>query len=235
MKIEVYCLVSNEEIMLSYFMRHYIQFAKVILLESNSKDKTKEIAYSMGAEIWIYDWPDQINDQIFTEVKNNCWKQSAADWIMVTDVDEFIYHPDLINALEKTKSTIIRPDFYNMYSETFPKTKKQIYDEVKKGIIQFEPPPKMNVFKRSEIQEMNYAPGCHHANPTGNVIINSEGFKTLHMRNLSKEYILSKNASHSRRRSDINKLMRWGDHVDTPADEVCRKFDESMKVATKII
>ncbi len=233
--IEVYCLANNEEQLMPYFMRHYSQFANVILLESNSTDRTIEIAHSLGATIWTYDVPDEINDEWITYLKNNCWKDSLADWVMIVDSDEFIYHPDLINKLKNSKATIIQPRFYNMYSNKFPTTKGQIYEEVTLGIEQTQPKAKMNIF-RPRIGNINYLPGCHEAFPLGKFILDTEsGIMTLHMRNLSKEFIRKRNERHSMRRSAINKEHGWGDHVDFPIEDVLKQFDEAILRATKII
>ena len=153
MKIEVYALTNNEEQIMPYFMRHYTQFAHVILLENNSTDRTVEIAQSMGAEIWKYDVPDEINDQWYLDVKNNCWKNSKADWVIIGDADEFVYHPHIIEYLERTDATIFLPRLWNMFSEKFPTTTGQIYEEVTGGRPGG---PKMNLFRPSEIKEINY-------------------------------------------------------------------------------
>ena len=235
MKIEVFCLVSNEELMMTYFMRHYGAFADIIILESCSTDRTVEIAHNAGAEIWSYDMKDEINDQWFTYLKNTCWKESKAEWVMIVDVDEFIYHPNLMKVLQYSPATVIRPRFYDMYSKEFPTTEGQIYSEVTMGVEQLSPNPKMNIFRPSAITDMNYAPGCHDASPSGNVKIDIDtDIKTLHMRKLSLSYYLAKNESHSRRRSQLNKDNHWGDHVDLPKEEMIRKFENGLNNAVKI-
>jgi hypothetical protein len=234
--IDVFCLANNEEKLMPYFMRHYSQFADVTLLESNSTDKTIEIANSMGATIWSYDRPDELDDEFFTDLKNNCWKKSQADWVMIVDADEFIYHHNIVNLLKRTNATIIIPEFWNMYSEQFPTTEGQIYDEITMGCKQDSPPAKMNIFRPGEIQEMNYSPGAHHANPAGNIKIDYDSrIKTLHMRNLSKQFVIERNARHSQRRSQINKDKGWGDHVDFPVSDVMKSFDEAMLKLIKVI
>lgn len=236
MNIEVYCLANNEERLMPYFMRHYNQFAHVILLESNSTDTTVEIANNMGAEIWKYDVPDEINELFFTELKNTCWKKSSADWVMIVDADEFIYHPDVKKVLRYSQATVIMPRFINMYSEKFPTTERQIYDEVKRGVEQFSPKPKMNVFRPRAIKTIDYFPGCHEAFPQGNVKINSNtGLLTLHMRNLSKEFVIERNMRARHRNSQMNKEMGWGVHVEWPQEEWERIFDEGMRNAIKIL
>lgn len=219
-----------------YFMRHYNQFARVIILESNSTDKTIEIANKEGAEIWSYNMPDEIDDKWFTELKNNCWKESNAEWVMIVDADEFIYHPAILNVLKRTQATIIQPQFFNMYSKEFPTTTGQIYDEVKLGVEQFSPKPKMNIFRPYAIKSMEYFPGCHEAFPQGRVRINDHsGIKTLHMRNLSKDFIVKRNLRARKRNSQLNIEMGWGCHVNWPEEEWIRIYEEGLQQATKII
>lgn len=235
MKIEVFCLCNNEELLLPYFMRHYGKFADVILLESCSTDRTIEIGHAMGAEIWSYDMRDELNDQWFTYLKNTCWKDSKADWVMVVDADEFIYHPDIIGELQKTNATVIRPKFFDMFSESFPTTEGQIFEQVTMGREQIAPNPKMNIFRPSQIREMNYAAGCHDASPEGNVMIDEKSdIKTLHMRNLGLQFLLERNERHARRRAQVNKEKGWGDHVSIPREEMIAKFNAGLAESVKI-
>jgi glycosyltransferase involved in cell wall biosynthesis len=236
MTIETYILANNEELLMPYLMRHYLQFSKVIILESNSTDKTSEIAHDMGAEIWTYDVPDEINDKWFTDLKNNCWKESHADWVIIVDADEFVYHKNITQILKNNYSTILCPRFFNMYSEKFPTTEGQIYDEVKLGVEQFSPKAKMNVFRPRMVKDMNYFAGCHEAFPTGRVRIDdNSGLMTLHMRNLGKEFIINRNLRARKRQSELNRQMGWGIHVDWDESEWVRRYEEEMKQATKII
>lgn len=233
MKIETFCLCNNEERLITYFMRHYSQFSDVILLESNSTDRTVEIASALGAEVWTYDVPDEINDQWFMDIKNSCWKESTADWVMVVDADEFIYHPNIVRILEETDATVFFPRLWNMFADVFPTTEGQIYEEVTGGR---EGGGKMNIFRPSDIQEINYAIGCHSAKPKGNVKINTTSeIMTLHMRHLSKEYVIERNARASKRRSELNKQMGWGYHVDFPPEKVIEYIDNEMTALIKVV
>lgn len=235
MQIEAYILCNNEELLMPYIMRHYSQFAKVIILESNSTDRTIDIARNMGAEVWRYEVPDEINDDWFTKLKNACWKGTQADWVMVADADEFIYHPNIVKALKSCQGTVIQPRFFNMYSETFPATEGQIYEEVINGVEQTSPKAKMNVFRPMAIKEMNYFPGCHEAFPTGNVRIDdTTEIKTLHMRNLSRQFVIDRNMRARRRNCELNRQMGWGCHVDWTEEEWMRRFDEGISQAIKI-
>ena len=236
MTIEVYILCNNEERLMPYLVRHYREFAKVIILESNSTDQTVEIAHNMGAEVWSYSIKDEIDDQWFTELKNNCWKESRATWVMIADADEFIYHRNIQRALQNNYNSIICPRFFNMYSEKFPTTDKQIYDEVQLGLEQTSPKAKMNIFRPDRIKGINYFPGCHEAFPTGKVRIdNNSGIMTLHMRNLGQEFIVERNLRARKRQSVVNRQMGWGVHVDWTEAEWIRRYEDEMKQAKKII
>lgn len=239
MKIEVFCLCGNEEKLMPYYMRHYNQFAKVILLANNCTDSTMDIARSMGAEVHNLIIPDEIDDFLFVAIRNEYWKTSKADWIIWADADEFIYHPNLLNILSKTKATAILPHFYNMYSETFPTTEGQIYDEVKLGVRwggETNEYGKVNVFKLPDIKEINYNPGCHRVKLEGNVILDdNSGIKTLHMRNMGAQFIIERNIERAARLSEVNKRNGFGLYVERPPEETRRLFYEEMSEATTVI
>jgi hypothetical protein len=156
--------------------------------------------------------------------------------VIIADADEFIYHKNIVNVLRNNHSAILQPRFFNMYSETFPTTDKQIYDEVQLGLEQTSPKAKMNIFRPDRIKDMNYFPGCHEAFPTGKVRIdNNSGIMTLHMRNLGQEFIVERNLRARKRQSVENRQMGWGVHVDWPQEEWIRRYEDEMKQAKKII
>ena len=94
----------------------------------------------------------------------------------------------------------------------------------------------MNIFRPSEITEINYAIGCHNAKPKGNVKLNiiSE-IMTLHMRHLGLEYVLNRNARFSLRMSDLNRSMGWGYHVDSPPESVAKYMSDEMTGLIQVI
>jgi glycosyltransferase involved in cell wall biosynthesis len=214
-------------------LRHYTQFADVILLEGHSTDRTVEIGQSFGAKIMKVDTHDQVNDAIYLQVKNNAWKGSKADWVIICDTDEFIYHPNIVEYLKNTTSTIFRPRLFNMYSEFFPSGDGQIYDEVKFGV---DGGGKTNIFRPDQITEINYLPGCHNARPEGNVILNlNSELITMHFKNLSREYVIERNKYLFNRLSDVNKLYKWGWHVGKGEEAVNKDFDDVQEQLIKIL
>jgi hypothetical protein len=233
MRIETYILAHQEERMIGYTLKHYTQFSDVILLEGHSQDRTVEIAESYGARIINIDTNNQVNDRIYLDVKNNVWKGSKADWVIIADTDELVYHKNIKEYLKDTPYTIFIPQLWNMFSEVYPTTDGQIYDEVQYGVPGGS---KINLFRPDQITDINYLPGCHNAKPTGNVnmSVNSE-IITMHFKNLSREWVIERNKYLFNRMSDINKLNRWGWHTGANEQEVNQFFDDNVERLLKII
>ncbi len=228
MKIEVFAVCYNEEKILPYFLRHYSQFADIIIFDNYSTDRSVEIAKNGGARIELFDTRGQFDDMTNLQIKENCWKGSKADWCIVIDMDEFVYCPNLIEHLTKTPATVIEPIYFDMFIDHFPITDGQIYDEVKNG---HESWPKMVLLKPSEITEMNYIPGCHLATPKGNVVIEKNGpIKTLHMKHLGREYTIARSVNSGVRMSARNRELRLGTHLLRMPEQVGEDFDRLLKI-----
>ena len=238
MNIEIYALCHQEAPMIPYFMRHYNQYGKVFLFEGHSTDGSAELAESLGATIIPVDTGNEIRDDIFTDLKNNYWKTSKADWVIMCDIDEFIYHPNFKEYLKTLDCTIVGPLWYEMFSDEFPTTGGQIYEEINMGFY-FDPNiydnTKFCLFKPQELTEMNYDPGCHSAHPVGNVKINDRSeVICMHMRHLSLDYVMSRNAYFSKRRSLINRKNGWGSHLESSREGVQSWFDSHKSQLVKV-
>ena len=94
MKIQVHILAFNEEDILPYTLRHYSQFAtKIIVHDSFSTDRTREICKDYGAEVRDWDTGGVLNDNLSRELKSTAWIGTDADWVITADADELIYFP----------------------------------------------------------------------------------------------------------------------------------------------
>ena len=235
MKIQVFAICYNEEKLLPYFLRHYSTFCdQIIIYDNYSTDSGPDICHENSkVNLVEYNTGNEIRDDIYLEIKNNCWKDADADWVIICDIDELVYGHEIRTYLESTEFTAILPAMYNMYCEEFPTTKGQIYDEVKIGLHYGS---KLNLFRPGEIKEINYDPGCHVAHPEGNVIVNEHSdLKTLHMRYLSKEYVIERNAMSFKRLSSVNKQMGWGIHYTFPREKIISEFDAEFSKAIRVI
>lgn len=246
MKIDVHTLAHQQVELVPYVMRHYAGWANVIAYAGYSTDGTEQLLEKLGARVVFLETHNQANDQIFMDMKNNCWKGSTADWVILTDFDELVHHrTSVYEYLKNTKATVIRPAHYEMYSDTFPVGDEQITELVKTGA------PgscKWNTFRPSEITDMHFGAGCHRAIPQGNVIADDWDMNnpnhlprdgnemlTLHYRNLSKDYVYKRNEHTASRLSEINKQNNWGTFVLCSRNAVADYYDNTMKSVTKIL
>ena len=244
MKIEVHTLVHQEAKLIPYVMRHYEGWADVIAYTGHSTDGTEEMLRKYGATTVFLNTNNESNDGIFMRMKNTCWKNSKADWVIVTDFDELVYcKTDIKEKLLTTKATLIRPRKAEMYSDYFPIGEAQITDLIPTGVLGS---AKFCMFKPSDICEMNFDPGCHNCRPEGNVVIDdyahdqpnhieNDPIWCLHYRNLGKQYVRERQAYTASRLSGLNRKMGWGLFVLVPWEKTEKFFDDNMKYVTKLI
>jgi glycosyltransferase involved in cell wall biosynthesis len=206
----------------------------VIIYDNYSTDNSVDICLNSGADVIQYDSGGELRDDIYIQIKNAVWKHSAADWVIVVDCDEFVYHPDLVSVLENSDYTAFEPRWYEMFSQEFPATDGQIYDEVNMG---YEAWPKLNLWRPSEVTEINYEIGCHLCQPKGNVKLNyvESDIKTLHMRHLGKQYIIDRNGTYAKRMSEKNRENQWGWHLMQSMEQLSEGFDKEFALTKKII
>ncbi len=83
-RISVCMIVKDEEHNLGRCLKSIQKIAyQIVVVDTGSSDKTKEIAASYGAEIYDHDWK---ND--FSEAKNKCLEYAKGDWLLFLDADE---------------------------------------------------------------------------------------------------------------------------------------------------
>ena len=100
---------------MSYFLRHYLQYGSVTVFDNYSTYNSVRIAEENWAIVYQFDSGSKFREDILTNIRNICWKEQEADWVIVTDIDEFVYHPKLSKVLETIKGTVILPRMFNMY------------------------------------------------------------------------------------------------------------------------
>jgi glycosyltransferase involved in cell wall biosynthesis len=88
--LSVCMIVKNEEKHLAYCLNSLSPAAdEVIVVDTGSTDKTKEIAEAFGARVYDFEW---IND--FSAARNHSLSKAQGDWILVMDADEVISAQD---------------------------------------------------------------------------------------------------------------------------------------------
>jgi glycosyltransferase involved in cell wall biosynthesis len=233
MKIEVYAVCFNEERLLPYFIRHYSQFADICVYDNYSTDRSIEIMDKAGVKHIEFNTDGEFREDIMVDIRNNAWKDSKADWIIVVDIDEFVYHKDLPSALAVARGTVIAPRMFEMYSDVFPSTPGQIYEEVTMGV---DKQTKMSLFRPDQIRAMNYDAGCHNAKPEGNFVLNVQSdILFFHFKHLSPEYLIWRNYCLNIRQSEVNRRNGWNWHFAEKAESVLSNFRDMKPRLIKVV
>ena len=83
-KISLCMITKNEEALLGHCLQSVQGLVdEIVLVDTGSTDKTKEIASTFGAKVYDFVWCDD-----FSAARNAALQQAAGDWILVLDADE---------------------------------------------------------------------------------------------------------------------------------------------------
>jgi glycosyltransferase involved in cell wall biosynthesis len=226
LKFELFTQAYNEEYLLPYMVDFYkskvgnnITFN---LFDNGSTDKTVEVAKNLGFKIHKVITNGELRDDLLLSFKNNCWKQSDADYVIVCDVDEWIDIPsDLSNI------TIIKAEGWNMVGDG-----SQTPDLITNGVKSFYY-DKTCVFSPKDIQEINYTIGGHTCHPIGNLKY-SKIVKLYHMKFLSEDFLIKKYRLIKASLSQINLMNGWSRHYLVSDNEVSKEYYELLNTSIKI-
>jgi hypothetical protein len=177
MEIHLYALCWNEADILPFFFRHYDPFvSRYFIFDDRSTD---------GSLDWLHAHPNvevhpfiRSDSDCFTlaemSLSNEVWKSNRgrADWVIVTDVDEHLFHLDLTVLVTQYKApgiTIVPALGYQMLSEEFPHQSELLCETRRQGAV-WEICSKLSLFDPNAITDVNYGEGRRGASRSGRLI-----------------------------------------------------------------
>lgn len=250
--IWLYTIIYNEEKILPYFINYYSnQVDKIIIYDNQSTDRSVEIANSYpNVQVIELNTDGKFSELRLTEVRNNCWKSSEADYCLVCDVDEFIYYSKgtLKDFLLSNKSwDVYVPIGFNMISRNkFPPfdgssiLKITEYGSISEDFF------KPILFNRKTISFMGFAPGSHYANPTRkdgsrpkiyDAIVKGFKLRLLHYKYIDLNALFEKHAIDRRNRMNMSEHFSYltGIHYLESIETLSKTFDQVQAQAIKIV
>lgn len=231
--LTIYTITYNEELMIKFFINHYREKfpnCKIVIYDNYSTDNTVNIAKKYNCDIKYFDSNNQISETKYLEIKNNCWKESTTDWVIVCDCDELVnISQDKLKIEELKGSTIINFEGYDMINLSKDTDLYKIKNGVRNKMYD-----KRILFNKKNINEINYEAGCHTCNPIGDVLYSKEVYKLFHYKYLSEDYLISRYKLFSSRLSEENKKNKWGTHYIKQENEIRNNFKD-LKNKSQIV
>ena len=229
LKIHLYCLCWNDARLLPYFFRHYDGIVdKYFVFDNGSTDESISMLQNHGrVELTHFDVPGDSFVDEERRLSDTVWSGSDADWAIVIDIDEHIFHPALVEYLLQCKEqnlTAIRSIGYEMVSDSFPTADEPLVELVTIGkrSLGYD---RLCLFNPSALTATNFGPGRHMAKPEGRVAWPKyPEVLLLHYKQLGTNYPIARSAELKLGLRPRDLKEGWGVHYTWSAGQIAENW-----------
>lgn len=91
--VEVITFTYNESLHIDYLVKWYsarFRNLKITVYDNHSTDDTVAKARSLGCKVISWGHASHRDERLFTNLKNQCFKESVSDYFVICDVDELL-------------------------------------------------------------------------------------------------------------------------------------------------
>jgi glycosyltransferase involved in cell wall biosynthesis len=239
MKIHAYAIAWNEEIIMPYFLRYYSEFCdRIVIYDNESTDRTPEIVRACPkAELRSWSSNNEINENFYLDIKQTCYKESRgeADWVIVGDADEFLFHPYLAERLEFYKNTGVTLPKVTGYEivpncEIDPNANLPFVYQKGTRAASFD---KKLIFNPN--LEMQFAPGCHTmTNSPAGVVESQDSLYLMHFKKLNLPYYISRHTLLGTRLSEFNLRRGYAFHYRWTPEQLAAEYNQVLSQSQQI-
>jgi hypothetical protein len=175
MKVDLYAQCWNDSSMLPYFFRHYDGVvSRYVIYDDGSDTQTLDILRSHPkVDLRQFVRSDPRSFTLSEKaLSDECWKESRgeADWVIVTDIDEHLFHPSslaaYLRACAARGDTMIPALGFQMISDSLPARDDVLSDSILLG-MPWENMMKVSIFDPNRIEEIGFTLGRHRVAPKG--------------------------------------------------------------------
>lgn len=211
--------------MLPHFLAHYEAFSeRITVFDGGSTDRSVEILRAhpsvrlVTSDMVLSHEDGRYSEPVLMRLRNEEYKASRgeADWVAVVDIDEFIYHPRLVETLTGYKAagiTFPKVEGFDMVSDGVPSDGK-LTEHARMGFAN-------SWYCKNAVFDpqidINFHFGCHRCSPSGPVVQSPiPEIKLLHYRFLGEEHFARKYAARAARIDPESARNGWGTVIGVP-------------------
>jgi len=234
--MHVFLLCYNESALLPHTVKHYKTYlpnCHITIYDNESTDNSVQIAKDLGCSVVSWNSNNEINDFLYIQIKNNCWKPIKSGWVIVADMDELlcVTEEQLMNE-KLAGTTILEVHGYNMIGES--KTEDLSDIDFKQVTLNHPWPPenKKLCFLREKITEMNYECGAHNCKPKGHVKYSKKIYINKHFHHVGLLHYIAKIKKSSARALSMQK-KGMATHYISDTDQITMNYNNTLLLAMK--
>jgi hypothetical protein len=234
MKVSIFLTCYNESVLLPHTIKHYkacIPSCEITIYDNESSDNSVELAKSLGCKVISFNTNSQFDEHSLTNLRNNCWKNISEGWVIVCDMDEWLYitESELLNELN-AGTTIITTRGLNMIGESKTADISDIdINQIDKCVdtVYYS---KKSCFLRYAIDDMDYTGGSHFCFPKGTIKYSLKAYINKHMNFLGLEYVTAKYVRSFKRSENMRKYgagIQYTDDINKIRDTYNEQLNKS--------
>ena len=198
--VHLHCLCWNEAAIIPHFLRHYDGLVSRFFVHDNGSTDGSVALLQADPRVTLASFAVTGDSFALEEQRRSdrMWQCSRgrADWVIVVDMDEFLFHPDLPAYLRccRTKGiSAIRAIGYDMIADDMPAGGPPLHQVVTRGVrsLGYDKPC---IFDPQAIAETRFSIGRHGATPAGRVVWPERPqVALLHFKYMGAEYSDTRN------------------------------------------
>jgi glycosyltransferase involved in cell wall biosynthesis len=242
LRVHLYAQCWNDAFMLPYFFRHYDRFVdRYVIFDDGSTDRSLAILRDhprVELRRFVRSDPDSFvrSEQALS---NECWKESrdSADWVIVTDIDEHLFHPRMASYLHECAAagiTLLPALGFQMISNEAPRDGELLCDVYRRG-APWSQMMKPSIFDPGAIVDINFRTGRDGAAPIGKIRLPPrDEILLLHYKymDLSRTHARHQQLLGGLGKTDLGN--RWGHKYSWSIDELAADWNAVLAEAVDV-